>query len=262
MISIDKFAYISGLRKTNPMEKFIFSMGVMVISVLTTSMATSLIIVMLMGSITIIKGKVPIKYYGELMLIPLTFLVIGLLTISINVVKSDTSVLFKFTILGVNLGCTKESIQLSLNTFAKAMASVSCLYFLALTTPMFEVLMVLKKFKVPSLFIELMSLIYRFIFTLLDTANTIFISQNCRLGYSNLRGGYNSLGSLIASLFITSYKKSKDVYIAMESRCYNGEIRVIEEEYPFSKTNVILIIVIEGILVLIELWTRYPGGLF
>lgn len=252
MISIDKFAYTSNLRNANPMEKFIFSIVTMIVCILLNSVIDSVLIILLMSAITIFKGKISAKFYWQLMLLPLVFLIIGIITIAVNVIGNNKDVLFSFTILSIKLGCTKESILISSKVFFKALASVSCLYFLTLTTPIFEILTILRKFKVPKLFVELMGLIYRFIFVLLDTANMIFISQNSRLGYSTIRVGYNSLGKLITSLFVSSYKRSQDIYTAMESRCYDGEINLIENNYKVSYKNMSLIITVEIALILIS----------
>ena len=151
---------------------------------------------------------------------------------------------FSFSIYNIKLGCTYDSILTAARLFFKSLASVSCLYFLTFNTPVFEVLSVLRKLKVPKLFVELMGLIYRFIFLLLDTANMIYISQNSRLGYSTLKTSFSSLGKLITTLFISSYKRSQDIYNAMESRCYDGDINLLENNYTYSYKNITLIIVV------------------
>ncbi|WP_333859312.1 cobalt ECF transporter T component CbiQ [Clostridium sp.] len=261
MISIDKLAYTSKLRDNNPMEKFIFSIFTMILCIALNNVVYSVIITVFMGSITILKGKIPVRHYMELMLIPMFFLVIGVITIAINVVGNSKNVLFSFAILNIKFGCTTESIEMSSKIFLKALAAVSCLYFLALSTPIFEVLMVLKRLKVPKLFVELMGLIYRFIFVLLDTANMIFISQNSRLGYSTVKSGYNSLGKLISCLFISSYKRSQDIYTAMESRCYNGEINLIENSYKVSYKNILIIIILQFIAIYISFNKHIFGGI-
>ncbi|WP_368489800.1 cobalt ECF transporter T component CbiQ [Clostridium sp. BJN0013] len=261
MISIDKLAYTSQLRSVSPMEKVIFSIFTMVLCIFLNNIVYSLIITVLMGIITLFKGKIPGRAYLELMLIPMIFLIIGVITIAINVIGNSKDVLFGFTILNIKLGCTRESIEMSLKIFFKALAAVSCLYFLALSTPIFEVLMVLRKLKVPKLFVELMGLIYRFIFVLLDTANMIFISQNSRLGYSTIKTSYNSLGKLISCLFISSYRRSQDIYTAMESRCYDGEINLIENNYKVSYGNMLIIIIIEIIAICISFNKGIFGGI-
>lgn len=261
MISIDKLAYISELQKVNPMEKFIFAMVTMIMCISLNNLTDSIIILLLMAFITIYKGKLPLKNYIELMSLPLVFLIMGLITIAINVVGSNEGLIFSFSIFNVKLGCTYDSIFTATKLFFKSLASVSCLYFLTLTTPIFEVLSVLRKLKVPKLFVELMGLIYRFIFVLLDTVNMIYISQNSRLGYSTFKLGFNSLGELITSLFLSSYKRSQDIYTAMESRCYDGEINLLENNYTHSYKNIFLIIVVEVVLIIISFSNNILGGI-
>jgi len=260
LISIDKLAYISKLKEVNPMEKFIFAMVTIVMCISLNNIADSIIILLLMSSITVFKGKLPLKDYMKLMSLPLGFLIIGVITIAITVASTSNGLIFSFSVFNIKLGCTYDSILTATKLFLKSIACVSCLYFLTLTTPIFEVLSVLRKFKVPKLFVELMGLIYRFIFVLLDTSNMIYISQNSRLGYSTYKASFNSLGKLITSLFISSYKRSQDIYTAMESRCYDGEINLLENLYTRSYKNVFLIIVVEVVLIIIRFSKNIFGG--
>lgn len=261
MISIDKLVYTSRLRNVNPFEKFIFSFATMLLCLLLNNIVCSIIIIIIMGAVTVFKGKISAKAYLELMLLPFVFLIIGILTIAINVIGDSKDALVCFTIFNLKFGCTKDSLLMASKIFFKALASVSCLYFLSLSTPVFEILTVLRKLKVPKLFVELMGLIYRFIFVLLDTANMIFISQNSRLGYSTVKGGYNSLGKLVTSLFISAYKRSQDIYTAMESRGYDGEINLLENSYRISYKNILMVIIVQIILILISFSKNIFGGI-
>lgn len=251
MISIDKLAYISELRKTNSMEKFIFAIVTMLLCTILNNIIDSIVVLLLMSFITVVKGKIPVRSYLNLILIPLVFLIIGVITIGINIVEGQ-SVLFSFSIFNIKLGCTEESVLSAGRIFFKSLASVSCLYFLTLTTPIFEVLVVLKKLRIPKLFVELMGLIYRFIFVLLETANMILISQSSRLGYSTIKTSYKSLGKLVTALFVSSYKRSQDIYTAMESRCYEGDINLLEDNHSYSYRNIGLIIFVEIMLIIIS----------
>ncbi|EDS78352.1 cobalt ECF transporter T component CbiQ [Clostridium massiliodielmoense] len=251
MISIDKLSYISKLRYVNPMEKFLFSMITMFCGIFLNNILVSIIIFCIMSFMTLYKAKIPFVSYYKLILIPLVFLIIGIITVAINV-GYNKEFLFSFKILGLTMGCTIEGLYSAMQILFKSIASVSCLYFLALTTPIVEVLSVLKKLKVPKLFIELMGLIYRLIFVLFETMNTIYVSQTGRLGYSTIKKGYRSLGQLVTTLFIRAYKKSQDMYTAMEARCYNGEINVIEKQYKTSYKNIGMIIFLQIVLVIIK----------
>lgn len=249
MISIDKLSYISQLRNVNPMEKFIFSILTMLLSIYLNNILISIIVIILMSFITVYKGKIPLNSYLILMLIPLGFLIVGVISIAINIGEYTSHTLFSFTILNVKFGCTQESIIESAKVLFRSLSAVSCLYFLSLSTPIIEILSVLKKLKVPKLLVELMSLIYRFIFIILDTVNMIYISQNSRLGYSTLKTSYNSLGKLMGAIFLSSYKRSQDMYTALESRCYDGDINVIENIYKISYANLGMIIFLEIFLI-------------
>ena len=104
MISIDKLAYISKLKNVNPMEKFIFSMSTIIVCISLNNIVDSIIILLLMGFITVFKGKLPLRNYIELMSIPLVFLIMGVITIAINVATSSGGFIFSFSIFNVKIG--------------------------------------------------------------------------------------------------------------------------------------------------------------
>ena len=114
----------------------------------------------------------------------------------------------------------------------QALASVSCLYFLSFNTPMPDILNVLRVMRCPRIILELMLLIYRYIFVLLEIASNLRTAQNSRLGNKDYRTSLKSFGALASALFIRAIKKSNALYDAMESRCYDGTIRVLNETYP------------------------------
>lgn len=255
MLNIDKYAYISRLANVSPVEKFLFAAVTMIISLWTDSLIVAVTIMLLMAGVVVYKGGIPLFFYLKLMLVPFSFLMIGVITIAINVVQDTGSLLWGVKVSGVTLGFSTRSLETSARLFFKTLGSVSCLYFLSLTTPMVEVISVLKKFKLPALFLELMDLIYRFIFVLMETADRIFTAQSSRLGYSDVRTGYQSLAQLVSTLFIRSYQRSQDLYTALEARCYNGELKVLEEKYFISRKNIVLITAADCLLIAASILT-------
>ncbi|HIX63077.1 MAG TPA: energy-coupling factor transporter transmembrane protein EcfT, partial [Candidatus Mediterraneibacter colneyensis] len=95
---------------------------------------------------------------------------------------------------------------------------------------------------------ELMLLIYRFIFVLSETASAITVSQNSRLGNRDFRTKVRSFGALGTSLFILALKRSNALYDAMESRCYDGKIRVLSREHPPKAEEIAGIVLFEAVL--------------
>ena len=98
-------------------------------------------------------------------------------------------------------------------------------------------------------------LIYRFIFLLLETASAITTAQESRLGNRDYRTRIRSFGAMASVLFVQALKRSNMLYDAMESRCYDGTIRVLTQEQPARKNEMIWIAVYEILLLLITIWS-------
>lgn len=250
MIMIDKLAYSSKLRYKNPNLKAFLSIGSLIICVASSSFILSFIIMLTMGVLTVFFSKTSFLRYIKFMSIPCAFLILSTVAIIFNITNEPLD-LFSLNIGSKFISISYSSLILGLNLILTSLASVSCLYFLILTTPFTDILLVFKNMHCPFIIIELMLLIYRFIFIVLDMANTILISQKCRLSNVNYKTSLKSMGEMLSVLLIKSLKKSSFLYDAMESRCYNGEIHVLYEHYPSKKIEVLLVILYEVMLIIV-----------
>jgi cobalt/nickel transport system permease protein len=98
-----------------------------------------------------------------------------------------------------------------------------------------------------------MSITYRYIFVLLETADQIYIAQASRWGYATWKTSYSSLGQLLSNLFSKSFYNSKMLYMTLSSRCYTGRLRGLDNTYILSKKNLCLIAVVDLVLVVVGL---------
>lgn len=254
MIVIDKLCYHSKLRYMNTGEKFLFSTVTLLFCVITRSLFIAAAVFTANGILTIKMGGIPFFRYRKLMGIPLVFLLLSTATILVNFSRTPLDA-FAVQVGEIYITGSYHSLCFGLQLIATALASVSCLYFLSLNTPMTDIMDFLRRVRCPVIMIELMLLIYRFIFVLLDTASAIMVSQHARLGYKDFKTSVRSFGTMGAALFIRAMKKSNALYDAMEARCYDGRIHVLTEEHPVKKKEVILIVLFElflAVLFLIE----------
>ena len=256
MIYIDKCAYSNKLAHVHPLEKFVFVALTMVICLTSNSILIPVAIMIIMSFLTVFKAGIPFKFYLKLMLIPFSFLFLGIISIAINILHNPNEALFSINIFGIYTGVTHQSLIYSSKLFFRSLGSVSCLYFLSLTTPLVDIVSVLRKFKFPEIFLELMSLIYKLIFILIRIAGKIYSSQSSRLGHSTLKNQYRSLGQLVSRLFILSYKKVNDLFISLESRGYTGSLNVIEKQYKFSFKYIAFIVLIEAALIFLQIISK------
>lgn len=256
MITIDKLCYHSRLRYENAGEKFAFAVITLCICVMSRSIAVACVVLAVTGMLTVVKGGLPVLRYLKFLSLPLTFLFLSTLAIIIQIRQSPLDLL-ALPIGGWYLTVGSSSLLYAIQLIATALAAVSCLYFLSFTTPMPDILEVLRKLRCPGLLIELMLLIYRFIFILLDTAQALSVSQHCRLGNKDYRTSLKSFGMLGSVLMLRAVSRSNRLYDAMEARCYNGSIQVLSEDHPPRKKVVVWIFLFDTALFIFAVWRRF-----
>ncbi len=95
---------------------------------------------------------------------------------------------------------------------------------------MSELIGVLRRARCPDVLIGLMYLIYRYIFVLLSMYHTMRSAAKSRLGYVDYRTSIRTTGNLYSNLLARSYRHANRNFDAMESRCFDTEIRFLESE--------------------------------
>lgn len=245
---IDKLCYSSKLRYLNPFLKSAFACTSLLICIASRSILIGLIVLFTMSVLTVHFGKIKFQMYIKMLTEILTFLILSTIAILFSVTTASGG-LFSFPILGHYLTIYPESAALTVQLIITAFSSISCLYFLSLSTPMTDILVVLKRLHCPALIIELMLLMYRFIFLLLEVANAITTAQKARLGNRNYKTALKSMGQMLAALLARAFQRSKNLYTSMESRCYNGSINILEEYLPAERKHILYVTVFEILLI-------------
>ena len=248
MLLIDKLSYQSKLRYINASEKLVYAVLTLVLCILSRSVKVAVLVFAVNGILIVGKGGIPLFRYIKLLTIPLAFLAAGTAAIMINISKMPLDA-FAFSVGEWYITGSRNGLYQGWKLCATALAAVTCLYFLSLNTVMTDILGACRKLRLPSLLIELMLLIYRFIFVLFETASSIMISQQSRLGNRDFKTRVRSFGALGTSLFILSLKRSNALFDAMESRCYDGRIQVLSREQPVRVGEVVMIVLYEAVLI-------------
>lgn len=247
MLLIDKLSCQSKLRYVNASEKLLYAVLTLVLCIASRSLTVAALVFIVNGILTVGKGGIPLFRYIKLLMIPLAFLVLGTAAIVVNLSKTPLDA-FAFPVGDWYITGSTRGLYRALSLCATALSAVSCLYFLSLNTVMTDILGALRKLRLPALILELMLLIYRFIFVLSETASAITVSQNSRLGNRDFRTKVRSFGALGTSLFILALRRSNALYDAMESRCYDGKIRVLSREQPPKAAEIAGIVLFEAVL--------------
>lgn len=232
-VSIDYYAYISGMNHWNTTFKVLFSVVALVAVIAADSIGVSIVTVGFMLLLSVGKGKIRFRDYVHLLEVPAVFILLSGIAILIQF-GSGAQAIWSVPLYATNMYISPKSLELALRTALKAFAAISALYMMTLSTPMGEILAVFRKIRVPEIILELMHLIYRYIFILSEINQKQKDAAASRLGYLGYKTSLRTFGSELANLFILSMKKSESYYDAMEARGYEGKCLFWEEEKKFS----------------------------
>ena len=228
----DRYAYLSSLRRVDPVAKVWVSLAVLLLCLFSESIAVGVVTLAVMCLLHMVLGGQRPGTVLHFIKVPLAFLVIGCLTIVLRPLAEGEPALWSGLLFGrFRWGVTQAYLHMGLMVFCKAMGAISAMYFLALNTPMTDLILALERLHVPKLLVELMELIYRFIFVLAETAANIRLAQESRLGYQGFRRSVNSLGTLSSMVFLRAWRKGQSIYTALESRGYAGSLTTLAGDY-------------------------------
>lgn len=248
--AIDYYAYLSKLLYWNPCFKVVLAVVTLVICIVADRILLSVFVMVSMGYLTIVKGGLDWRHYLTLLAIPLAFMITGGVAIAIGISREPAGrywVNLHWFYLYVSDGGMWKALQVT----ARAMGAVSAMYMMVLSTPAGEIISVLRVLKIPKLVIELMNMIYRFIFIIMDTQLRMMNSAQSRLGYVDFKTACHTFGSTAGNLLVVSFKRANLYYDALLSRCYDGDLLFLEEEKMWRKAQVLGAFLYVSVLILL-----------
>ncbi|MHB8991586.1 MAG: cobalt ECF transporter T component CbiQ, partial [Chloroflexota bacterium] len=174
----------------------------------------------------------PALIVGRLLLAEGLFLALAVLGVTISIGSAPPEAALWSSSWGpLWLGSSWASVETALRLAARALGCAATLNFLALTTPLVDLIDLGRRLWIPALLVDLMALVYRFIFALLDSLTRMRVAQECRLGYATVRRSMASAGVLGSRLFVDAFLRSQRLQRALEGRGYCGELRVLPAPY-------------------------------
>lgn len=227
---IDSLAYTNSLRSLPPAQKVSFAIALFGLGYIAP-MPIQGAIALWLAVWTVGYARIPVKIYGQLLAVPMSFLLISLpaivLAISWQSRPPQADILWEVSWGHLVLYCSRQGWTQASQVFVRAIALTSCLYFLLLTVPFSDLVSILRRWGCPTLLMELMVLMYRFIFVLTETAVELLTAQQSRLGYRTWRVGIRSLSVLVGQLLERTLVNYQQIRLGLMARGYTGEFRVL-----------------------------------
>jgi cobalt/nickel transport system permease protein len=133
-------------------------------------------------------------------------------------------------IVGLKLIITRQGLSGAVLFVMRVITSVSFTVILSITTKHFELLKVLRIFKVPQVFVMTLGMCYRYVFLFVEIIENTYLAIKSRVGTRiHYKKGQHIVAWNIAYLWQRSYQLNEDVYKAMLSRGYIGEPVILND---------------------------------
>jgi cobalt/nickel transport system permease protein len=233
MRRIDSLAYANRIARLHPVYKAGCSISALLACLVVSRIDVSLAVLALMLALSIGWAELPARFVLRLVVGEATFLAIGVLGVAVSVSLEPRP---GGIVAGpLWIGTSPEALGLSATLLARALGCAAAMNFLALTTPMVAVVDLLRSMRVSGILIDLMTLMYRFIFVLLDAFDRMVLANEARLGFRDRRTTLATSGRIGAGLFVEAYRRSRCLEDALAARGWDGTIRVLPGAYEHPR---------------------------
>ncbi len=195
---------------------------------------------------------IPFKITVQRLISPF-FIVLMIFIVLIFTYGGEKTIL---NLYGLSIPIYSNGLHLGILIFARLIASILILNILIATTRIQDVLIAMRWFKVPKVFVDLMGMMIRYISLLSKEVVRMYNAQQSRLAYSkrlSYRIKIKNIGILAGSLLIRAFSRGEKVYLAMLSRGYGDDSRVVARAVRISFKEILfassIIIICIGLII-------------
>ncbi|MEN9216087.1 MAG: cobalt ECF transporter T component CbiQ [Gloeomargarita sp. HHBFW_bins_162] len=227
---LDVYAYRNALRSLPSAQKLGFALA-MVLLALVAHPYTQMLIVAWLSVWIVGYARIPVAVYGRWVGLILLFWLASVPALVVQVSPTAPGL----EVGGWFLSLNGAGIMRAWRIGWRALAGGVCLLFIGLTVPFAEVLQVLRRWRFPALLLDLLVLMYRFIFLLLDEVTHLQLAQRARGGDATWRRRLSSTGLLVSQLVVRCLWRYQLFRLGLTARGFTGSIRVeVPVSYRFS----------------------------
>jgi cobalt/nickel transport system permease protein len=132
--------------------------------------------------------------------------------------------------LPANICITKQGVNAAVVFTMRVAASVSAIVLLFITTPQQVLFKSLRTVGVPKIYVLTLEMAYRYIFLLMDLVREMYVAKKARTIRSrSMFEEQKWVGGRMGYTLIRSIDLSEKVHMAMTSRGFNGDVKVLQQ---------------------------------
>lgn len=222
---IEQSAYANRWRLVSPAAKGLFAATGFIAAFAAGTPLGAVIVASLLAMVSVFGAGIPPGQYLRVAAPALIFLALGSLSLAFALDVGNGAPALRLAPSGV--GKLAE-------VGARSLGALGALLFLVLTTPLIDLIALLRRLKTPELLLEMMVICYRTLFVFSAAMHDTLTAQSARLGYASPRRAMRSLGELAANLTLQVWQRAQDLHLAAQARNNDGPLRFLEPVFANS----------------------------
>ena len=183
-------------------------------------------------------------------------LVIGCGMVSIS--GTSGALMWDTHVLWVHIHMTVDSFNKAWLILFRGVAGMAMVMAFATSTPIPYLSQALKQVHMPKEVSELVILIYRYGFLLLERMEVMYKAAACRMGFNGFMRSIKSTASIAVGIFISSSALADKAQIALNCRNYRGYFPVYNQP---AKTGIKWVLLSAAVAVVILLFGLYTADM-
>ena len=239
---IEQSAYANRWRRVEPAAKGVFALAGFVAAFAAATPRAALAVTALICLVTLAGARVTIGRYLRVAAPALIFLAISCLSLAFSVNVDVSASAFDLTPGG---------LQKVAAVGARSLGALAALLFLVLTTPLIDLIALLRSLRTPEILLEIMVLCYRMLFVFSEAVHDTLTAQSARLGYSTNRLALRSLGGLAVNLTLQVWQRAQGLHRAALARNGDGALRLLSPEFAHARRDTACAAVAGALLVIL-----------
>lgn len=222
---LDRLSYQSRWFALPPGRKFFFWLVMMLLAFCLPPLGQGVLLAWL-AAFTCWLLRISFWRWLRFMALPMGFLLPGVIAILVSFTREPQQLLAGLPLGSGWLGVTADGWAAANATLWRSLATLGATFWLMLNLPFVQLIVLLKRGRVPRLLTEQILLTWRFIFIVLDEAAAIHRAQTLRFGYRRLPLGYRSLSMLVGLLFTRVLLRYKAMTTTLDIKLYQGDFHL------------------------------------
>lgn len=200
--------------------KLIVSLALVAAVVLSTRPALPLAV---FGLCTILTLSMGVRFHNVLhrLLAPI---VLAALVCILQATMTGQTPLWIVPVGSWHVTLTAEGVASGVRIACRVLGSISAVMVLCSFSPAYEIFAALRWARLPRSWVAIATLMYRYIFTLMEQAQSVQAAQRVRMGYGQWRRSLASASDLAGIVTLRSIDQAERTHEAMIARGYRGQM--------------------------------------